>query len=87
MHVIFVIFEGVLNLNCKLLLHYLIYEKSFFTLKYLNEAISIFSYCGRDAVNAPRVIDREKVSPESSKITQSGINSILIMFGDMLYSE
>ena len=67
------VFEGVLNPDCKLLLHYLINEQRLLTLKELNETISTFPYSGRDAINAPKLIDQERVGPEGSKITQSGM--------------
>ena len=84
-----VILEGVLNLNCKLLLHYLVYEERLFTLKYLNEIITRFPYAGRDAVNAPRVIDREKLMSDSSKITQSGMymHTFVLIFNSRMQTS
>lgn len=67
-----IILEGVLPRNCRLLLHYCIIERKYFTLNILNKAITEFPYADFEKTNRPRIIDRERVTGNSDKLGQSG---------------
>ena len=67
-----VILEGVLPRNCRLLLYHLIIEEKLFTINCLNKVFSDFGYGDHEKMNAPRPIDRERLTTNSDKLGQSG---------------
>lgn len=67
-----VILEGVLPRNCRLLLHYCIVDRKYFSINYLNKTISDFGFGDHEKMNRPRPIDRERLIGNSDKLGQSG---------------
>lgn len=68
-----VILEGVLPLQCKLLLVHCIYEERYFSLKKLNRLISEFEYGYTEASNVPRPLDNDHLKSSDAKLSQSGL--------------
>ena len=67
-----VLLEGILPLNCKLLLAHCILNEKYFTLNQLNTALLNFPYGQSERGNAPGPIDRERLSGDKGKLVQSG---------------
>ena len=67
-----VILEGVLPRHCKTLLHHYIIDQHLFTVKQLNKQIEEFAYGYSEKVNAPRPLDRERLTSGDYKLVQSG---------------
>lgn len=67
-----VILEGALSRNCKLLLHHCIIDKKYFSLNYLNKMFQDFDYGEHEKLNAPRSIDRERLTANTDKLGQTG---------------
>ena len=68
-----IIFEGVLVLNCRMLLTYCIKKKGYFTLSFLNSQICNFQYGYSEARTTPSPIDGDRlVDDNSTKLGQSG---------------
>lgn len=67
-----VILEGALPRNCRLLLNHCIFEKKYFTLNHFNKIITNFKYGEHEKHNAPRSIDRDRITGDSDKLGQSG---------------
>ena len=70
--VMHVLLEGILPLNCRLLLAHCILKEKYFTLNQLNTALLNFPYGQSERSNAPGPIDRERLSGDKGKLVQSG---------------
>ncbi len=67
-----IILEGVLPRHTKFLLQYCILEKKFFTLNQFNRAVDNFPYGINQKNNKPRPLDRDKLTGDGDKLSQSG---------------
>lgn len=67
-----VLLEGVLPRNCRLLLRHCIVEKKYFTINHLNKIMLGFQYGEHEKFNAPRPLDRDRITGDSDKLGQSG---------------
>lgn len=70
-----VILEGALSRNCKLLLHHCIIDEKYFTLNNLNKIFQDMEYGEHEKSNAPRPIDRDRLTASGDKLGQSGLYS------------
>jgi hypothetical protein len=74
-----VLLEGVDRVSVKLLLYQLIMVDRLLTLEDLNTAITNFSYSCTDALDKPRIIEKENILPNGS-MTQSAASMRVLMY-------
>lgn len=67
-----VILEGVLPRNIRLLLYHCIVEEKYFSVSHFNKILLSFKYGKHEKVNAPRPIERDRITGDSDKLGQSG---------------
>lgn len=67
-----VILEGALPRNIRLLLFHCVVTKKYYSMNYFNEMILNFQYGDNEKPNAPRPIDKAKITSNSDKLGQSG---------------
>ena len=71
------ILEGVLQYETKELLKYMVQERKFITLSFLNDRIETFSYGYCDLPNKPTLITQQSLNSQDHSLKQTGMSFML----------
>lgn len=82
--VMHVMFEGILQLHCGLLLEHCI-EQKYVTIGSVNMAIKNFLYGENDKASIPGPVDRERLGSDKGKLAESGwLSTVSCLINDMI---